>query len=169
MQNTVVRPAGEQDLVLVKMLAEKIWPLTYSGILTGTQIGYMLNRIYSPDSLKQQMQEYHHHFLILEQEGKPAGFASYSLHSDEKKGKLQKIYIDTVLQGKGLGKFLLEYVVVRVKAADCLILQLDVNRQNKARLFYEKLGFVVTGVKDTAIGNGFFMNDYVMERKLDDR
>ncbi|MFI5192454.1 MAG: GNAT family N-acetyltransferase [Chitinophagales bacterium] len=166
MQHIFVRSAEEQDLFLVKMLAEKIWPLTYSGILTAAQIGYMLNRIYSADSLTQQMQEYHHHFLILEHEGKPAGFASYSLNPDDKKGKLQKIYIDTALQGKGLGKFLLEYVAARMKEADCLIIRLDVNRQNKARLFYEKLGFSVTGEKDTDIGNGFFMNDYVMERKI---
>jgi ribosomal protein S18 acetylase RimI-like enzyme len=164
MQNTMIRPAGEKDLFVVKMLAEKIWPLTYSGILTAAQIGYMLNRMYSPDSLQQQMQEYHHHFLILEHEGKPAGFASYSLNPADKKGKLQKIYVDTALQGKGLGKFLLEYVAARMKEADCLIIQLDVNRQNNARLFYEKLGFSVTGEKDTDIGNGFFMNDYVMER-----
>jgi diamine N-acetyltransferase len=166
MQNILVRPAGERDLPLVKMLAEKIWPPTYSGILTADQIGYMLNRMYSPDSLKQQMQDYHHHFLILEHEGKPAGFASYSLNPDDKKGKLQKIYVDTVLQGKSLGRFLLEYVAARMKEEGCLIIQLDVNRQNKARIFYEKLGFAVTGLKDTDIGDGFFMNDYVMERKI---
>jgi hypothetical protein len=41
-----------------------------------------------------------------------------------------------------------------------------VNRYNKARAFYEKLGFVVIDEKDFDIGNGYFMNDYVMEKKI---
>jgi len=36
----------------------------------------------------------------------------------------------------------------------------------KAKNFYEKLGFVVIEEKDFDIGNGHFMNDYVMEKKL---
>jgi ribosomal protein S18 acetylase RimI-like enzyme len=45
-------------------------------------------------------------------------------------------------------------------------LQLQVNRFNKAKEFYEKLGFTVIKTADFDIGNGYFMNDYVMEKKL---
>jgi len=41
-----------------------------------------------------------------------------------------------------------------------------VNRQNNAKNFYEKLGFVVIKEEDIDIGNGYFMNDYVMEMML---
>ena len=45
-------------------------------------------------------------------------------------------------------------------------LQLQVNRDNAAKSFYEKLGFVILKEADFDIGNGYFMRDYVMEKKL---
>jgi ribosomal protein S18 acetylase RimI-like enzyme len=45
-------------------------------------------------------------------------------------------------------------------------LELNVNRYNKARQFYEKLGFTVIKEEDIDIGEGFFMNDYVMARSI---
>ncbi len=56
--------------------------------------------------------------------------------------------------------------IEKVKALNAQILELDVNRDNKARLFYEKQGFVVYKEKDTDIGNGYMMNDYVMRKPL---
>ena len=38
--------------------------------------------------------------------------------------------------------------------------------EQEARNFYEKLGFVIIEEKDFDIGQGFFMNDYVMEKKI---
>ena len=66
-------------------------------------------------------------------------------------------------QGKGTGKILLEYVINSVKEMGATSLELNVNRFNKARYFYEKQGFVVTGEQDIDIGGSFFMNDYLME------
>jgi hypothetical protein len=45
-------------------------------------------------------------------------------------------------------------------------LQLDVNRQNRARYFYEKQGFKIKTEKDTDIGNGYWMRDFIMEKEL---
>jgi hypothetical protein len=41
-----------------------------------------------------------------------------------------------------------------------------VNRYNKAKGFYEKLGFKVIGKEDIDIGNGYLMNDYVMQLEI---
>jgi hypothetical protein len=41
-----------------------------------------------------------------------------------------------------------------------------VNRYNNAKTFYEKLGFAEIDFINLDIGNGYFMNDYVMEKKL---
>ena len=45
-------------------------------------------------------------------------------------------------------------------------LRLQVNRQNfKAINFYFKMGFVIECVADFDIGDGYFMNDFVMLKK----
>jgi ribosomal protein S18 acetylase RimI-like enzyme len=43
---------------------------------------------------------------------------------------------------------------------------LNVNRNNKALGFYQKFGFVILREEDIDIGNGYFMNDYIMVCKL---
>ena len=80
--------------------------------------------------------------------------------------KLDKIYVLPSQQGKGTGKFVIDYIVNEIKQKGATALQLQVHRKNKAINFYEKLGFVIIEEKDFDIGHGIFMNDYVMEKQL---
>ena len=66
------------------------------------------------------------------------------------------------MQGKGIGRSLIQEVVDRMKPSGKEILYLNVNRYNKEVSFYERLGFLIVGEEENAIGKGFFMNDYVM-------
>ena len=68
--------------------------------------------------------------------------------------------------GKGTGKFVIDHIIKEIQQQGASALQLQVNRHNKARSFYEKIGFTVIEEADFDIGNGYFMNDYVMERKV---
>ena len=43
---------------------------------------------------------------------------------------------------------------------------LNVNRYNKALYFYEKHGFTIAQEVDIEIGEGYFMNDYIMKLSL---
>ena len=80
--------------------------------------------------------------------------------------KLHKIYVLTSQQGKGTGRFLIDYIISQIRPMGATSLQLQVNRDNAAKSFYEKLGFVILKEADFDIGNGYFMRDYVMEKKL---
>jgi GNAT superfamily N-acetyltransferase len=75
------------------------------------------------------------------------------------------LYCLPVTQGKGYGKILIEEVSRRTKADGKHTLDLNVNRYNKAKTFYEKMGFTVVYEEDIAIGP-YWMNDYVMRREL---
>jgi Acetyltransferases len=77
--------------------------------------------------------------------------------------KLHKIYVLPYNQGKGTGKFVITEIIRAISRKGGKGLQLNVNRNNKAKDFYEKMGFVVIREEDIDIGNGYFMNDYVME------
>ena len=69
-------------------------------------------------------------------------------------------------QGKSIGKLLLHHVIDLVKAKGAKTLLLNVNRNNKAKEFYEHLGFKVISEEDIDIGEGYFINDYIMSYKL---
>jgi RsiW-degrading membrane proteinase PrsW (M82 family)/ribosomal protein S18 acetylase RimI-like enzyme len=159
-----IAKANAEEIELIRELSAEVWPATYSPILSNDQIDYMLDKMYSPQALEKQMEE-GHEFLIVSNAGVPMGFASYS-EIEPGIFKLHKIYILTLHQGRGLGRFVIEQIIEMAKAKGCSALQLNVNRQNTAKTFYEKLGFVVIREEDIDIGNGYFMNDYVMEKRI---
>lgn len=159
-----IRHAGEADLATIRNLALDVWPQTYSGILSPAQINYMLQQIYSVGSLKNQFRD-QHQFIIIYNSGVPVGFASYS-EVEPSVYKLHKLYILPLHQGRGTGRFALEQIIRDIKPKGATALQLNVNRHNTAKAFYESLGFEVLRSEDIDIGNGFFMNDYVMEKRL---
>jgi ribosomal protein S18 acetylase RimI-like enzyme len=161
----VIRDADLEDIPTIGYLAQQIWPGTYQEILGIAQLQYMMDLIYSPDSLQQQMVKQKHHFLVVELDEEPVGFASYSPLKEEGIYKLHKLYVHPKIQGKGIGKTLVDYIVDQLPRK-ARALRLNVNRHNKAKNFYEKIGFSIVKEEDIDIGNQYFMNDYVMEKQL---
>ena len=106
-------------------------------------------------------------FILIYDDAEPAGFASYQ-EIKPTKWQLHKIYLLLSQQGKGTGKFMIDYILDEIAKQNGTSLILQVNIHNKAKGFYEKLGFVVRERINVDIGSGFFMNDYVMEKKIGD-
>ena len=166
-----VQKATTADIPLIRQLTFEIWPKTYSNIISKEQIDYMLEQMYNPATLQKQMEEEGCTFIIVYDDKEPVAFASYAQHPADNETqpqvwKLNKIYILQSQQGKGTGKFIINYIVDEIKAKHAKALQLKVNRENKAKDFYEKLGFKIIQTANFDIGNGYFMNDYVMELTL---
>lgn len=162
----LLRKGKEEDLPTITDLAERIWPATYGAYLSDEQLRYMLDKMYNQGELLSQLEK-GYVFLIAEEDDKEIGFASFSLTNPETEGyKLHKIYVLPEMHGKGVGKILMNEVVSLVRRNGGKTLQLNVNRNNKAKDFYEKAGFIIKETIDLDIGNGFFMNDYVMEKQL---
>ena len=160
-----VTKATASDIPLIRQLSFATWPQTYSDVISKEQIEYMLQMMYNPATLQKQMQEDGCTFIIVYDDKEPVAFASYN-ETEPQLWKLNKIYILPPQQGKGTGKFIINYIVDEIKAKHAKALQLQVNRDNKAKNFYEKLGFKIIQTADFDIGNGYFMNDYVMELSL---
>ncbi|MCX2740072.1 GNAT family N-acetyltransferase [Pontibacter anaerobius] len=160
-----IRQATTFDLHTLMQLAEATWEPTYHSILSKEQIDYMFEVIYSAESLERQMQE-GQTFLLLNEGEQPVGFASFSVKDGAGQVyKLNKIYLLPETQGKGYGKVLLEAVEQEVKKRGATILDLNVNRYNKAKGFYERCGYRVWQEDDIAIGP-YWMNDYIMRKEL---
>lgn len=162
----ILRRGKEQDIESIQDLANRTWHVTYGAYLSVEQIEYMLEKMYNKGELLSQFKD-GYVFLMAEAGGEDLGFACFSiLDSGQKIYKLHKLYVLPETQGKGVGKLLMNEVVNLVKRAGGAFLQLNVNRNNKASDFYIRAGFVVKETIDLDIGNGFLMNDYVMEKAL---
>jgi GNAT superfamily N-acetyltransferase len=161
-----IRIASKADLNVIQHIATAAYHDTYIPIIGLEQVDFMLRKFYNLDALSEQMDQ-SHVFIIATEEGEDIGFASYN-KMEEAPGvfKLQKLYLLPERKASGLGRFLVEKVISQALEAGGDRLVLNVNRYNKSRGFYEKLGFVITEKVDIPIGEHFFMNDYVMERQI---
>jgi len=161
----VIRPADIEDINAIGFLAYQTWPTTYKDILTFEQLQYMLQMMYSPAALQEQMLQKHHHFFIAEIDEHEVGFTSYS-ETEPGTFRIHKIYVLPGLQGKGVGKALMDTIIEEGREQGAKKIQLNVNRNNKAISFYERNGFKIIKEEDINIGNGYFMNDFVMEKSI---
>lgn len=159
--------ATEFHLPIIRSIAYRTWPETFESILTPDQIMYMLEQMYSIDSLKEQTQNKGHQFIVVKMGLDYYGFSSIELnYAARPQTKIHKIYILPEAQGKGIGKALFVEITKRALQAGNQKLLLNVNRNNKATHFYQSLGFSIVDTEDIDIGNGYYMNDYVMEKSI---
>jgi GNAT superfamily N-acetyltransferase len=168
------------DRDFIRSVSERTWPSTYGHIISQEQIDFMLDWMYSDESLATQMNtgcEFYIASIKKENEQWEAvGFCSVS-PDDEKKEeknnstekvenskahKLNKLYVLPLAQGTGAGKALLNKSIEVAKAAGSSSIFLQVNKLNTAYTFYLKHGFIKEAEFKFDIGNGFYMDDYVM-------
>jgi len=161
-----IRQATVNDLETIRQIAEKTWWATYSPILEKEQISFMLGEIYSVEKISSQLINGTQSYLLLLEDDQPVAFAGYSPREEDPDiYKLHKLYCLPETQGKGYGKILINEVANKTLEAGKHILDLNVNRYNKAKDFYEKMGFEIAYEEDIPIGI-YWMNDYVMRKKL---
>lgn len=163
----MLRKIAVQELAKVQSIAHRTWPTTFANILSTEQIDYMLNWMYSLEMLESQLDK-GHTFLLAEEKGEELGFAGFELnYSEGPKAKLHKIYLLPEAQGKGAGKALILEVADRAKKANQKSLLLNVNKYNQNAInFYLKMGFQEIYKEVIDIGNGYVMDDVVMELNL---
>ncbi len=160
-----IRKAVLADIPVISQLAEEIWWPTYRDFISEEQISFMLQDMYSAASLEQQLAD-GVTFLLALREDTAVGFAGFSRTDEaERVFKLHKLYVLPSEQGKGTGKALVDEVSRLAKADGGRILELNVNRGNKAQHFYKKIGFDIHQTLDIPY-HQFVLTDYVMRKIL---
>ncbi len=155
----------DNNFTAIRAIAKEVWPIAYGAILSNEQLDYMMEMMYSMDSLQLQAKIKKHHFILAKENDVTLGFASFEFnYSETSKTKIHKIYILSTQQRKGIGKALIDYIETEAKNHHQEALLLNVNKYNVALDFYKKIGFTISFEEVINIGNGFVMDDYVMEK-----
>ncbi len=155
-------------LQIIIDLTKEIWPKAYGTILAFDQLEYMIAKFYNELALLELMEKGHVFYLAQDDEARNIGFVSYEIDCVSAKTKIHKLYLLPEKQGAGLGRKLIEFVTKKAIENKQHAIFLNVNKYNKARHFYEKLGFTVVKDEVIAIGNGYVMDDFVMEIGIND-
>lgn len=156
-----VHPASAADFSVIIALARRIWPLAYAGVLTPQQIDNMLEKIYNPDNLAQEMAD-GHRFWLAALGGEPVAYAS----AFKKKGVLwiKKLYVDPARQGQGIGKALIAAAIQAFRPASEMRLLANPNNA-AAHQFYLRQGFAKIGEVPVRMGDWDFL-DFLFSKQL---
>lgn len=163
----LIRIAEIKDNLLINKLASQVWANTYGEILTREQLEFMFEAMYAPENITKQMTEQGHTYFIVYANNEPCGY--FSLEQKEPDTYIfQKIYALPQTQGTGVGRYMIEQGIAYLKSIHPTPFKamLYVNRENPAVGFYKHLGFHIADTRDHPIGNGYYMNDYIMEMEV---
>ncbi len=154
----------EDDIRLIEELADEIWKEHYIPIIGKAQVDYMLEKFQSYQAIDEQIKDGVLYFLLL-CETEPAGYISFYPKDD--KLFISKIYVKDKLRGMGLGKQAMEFAVNEAKKQGFSGIRLTVNKNNSQTIAaYEKMNFQKVKAVVMDIGNGFVMDDFIMEKQL---
>lgn len=164
----ILQKADYNEISLIQEIARKSWEVAYHDILSQAQMDYMLENMYSYNEITANLKNpNYYYFLIIDEISNSAeGFVGFENHYEDETTKLHRIYLTPESKGKGFGKMALQFLKQQIEEAGDKRIILNVNKENSARQFYESQGFKVydEGVFD--IGNGYVMDDYLMEFTL---
>jgi ribosomal protein S18 acetylase RimI-like enzyme len=157
-----------ENIEEIQQIARFSWENTYKEILAKEQLEYMLDMMYSKQEISKHINDnfnYHYYLIFDEELNNNVGFIGFENNYDGKTTKLHRIYLLPETKGKGFGKAALNYLKNQINEVGNNRIILAVNKQNEAKQFYESQGFSVyeEGVYD--VGNGYVMDDYLMEWK----
>ncbi|WP_430613780.1 GNAT family N-acetyltransferase [Flavobacterium sp. JP2137] len=151
-----------QNIMRIEAFARTIWQQTYADMISQEQIDYMLNEMYSAARIESDIAAGYRWDLAFIGEAL-IGYLSYRLE-DEQRVFLSKIYLDTRLQNRGNGRQLLHRVLDFAAHKQANAVYLTVNKNNaKAIAFYERNGFYIVKSQVFEIGQGYVMDDYIMQ------
>jgi GNAT superfamily N-acetyltransferase len=164
---SMILPVTEADLPSIAQLAGVIWRSHYPGIISPEQIEYMLSKMYSLETLRDDLRLRAIRYERLFVSNEFVGFAAYGPAEEPKLFKLHKIYLHPAWLGRGLGSLLLRHCEREAGKLGANRLMLTVNKRNtKAIAAYQRNGFSITDSVVMDIGGGFVMDDYVMTKNL---
>ncbi len=159
------RVLSKEDIAEIARLAREIWPGHYVPIIGQGQVDYMLEKFQSPGAIARQLTENYEYYLVFD-DGRCVGYVAV-VPSTESKLLLSKIYIRKKLRGRGLGKETLGFVENICRQRGIKTLRLTVNKYNARSIaWYQRMGFVNAGPTVQDIGEGFVMDDFIMEKKI---
>lgn len=162
MEITTRRAAGEADVKILAALADEIWRQHFTPIIGEGQVAYMLDKFQDAEAMAAQMAD-GYIYIILYVDGVASGYCA--CRREEERLFLSKLYVRQSCRGKGLGRRLFD------EACACggglRAVYLTVNKHNDHTIAaYKKMGFVVVDSVVNDIGNGYVMDDYIMEMPL---
>lgn len=146
-------------------LAREIWTECYTALLGAAQVEYMLTSMQSVEPLRRQLTEDAYRYFYLQSAGDTIGYLGIQVQDNAL--FLSKLYVREQARGHGTARDVMAFLNGFACGAHLTRIWLMAHRGNTAAMTaYERMGFRNIGQKDTPIGGGYIMTDYVFEKQI---
>ena len=155
---------SEADVRRLAKVARIVWREANVSFCTPEQVEYMIERYQSFEAISGQLMHGYRYFLIEEGD---VIMGYFGVQPQGERLFLSKFYILKEYRGRKLFSLGLQYMIDLCKENSLESIYLTVNRNNThAYDVYLTKGFKVIAEEDNPIGEGFEMNDYIMEYEI---
>ena len=145
-------------------IANVVWNEYFPSILGQEQVDYMVSKFQCVDAIQTQLQEGYKYYFIC-QKNINIGYVGLHPRAEKKAIQVSKFYLLKQWRGMGYGREIMEEISGLAINHSFNKLYLTVNKYNYPSInAYLRMGFLKTGKMKADIGDGFFMDDYEMER-----
>lgn len=162
MNTLEIKPAKtDGEIQDIANLAAEIWHEHFTSIIGKDQVNYMVDKFQSYPALKEQIENGYEYFKVYSGHT----FAGYTgIHQEDGTLFLSKLYIKKASRGQHLSTDVFHYLRELCRERGLSKIWLTCNKYNANTLnIYNHWGFVVTREQKADIGNGYFMDDFILE------
>ena len=154
-----------EDIEEFAKLAYEIWHEYWVELLSPEQINYMVEKFQSKNAVINQIKNENYIYFYIKSDDEKVGYIGMSHKEDYL--FLSKLYIKKEFRHKGIGTKAFEFIKDYGKSSNYDKIVLTVNKQNLNTIkAYDKWGFKTIDAVVTDIGQGFVMDDYIMQYDL---
>ena len=170
--STVLKRCKTEDFDVLRALSIKTYYETFAHLNTEEDMAAYLDDAFNVEKLRGEFNDEHSEFYFLYDNEVLAGYlkvneAPSQTELNEKTSlEIERIYVSSEFQGKGLGQFLMEQAVAMAVERQKQFVWLGVWEKNeKAIRFYKKNEFYEIGTHSFFMGEDE-QTDYIMRKDL---
>jgi len=166
MSSSISRVSSDADINAVVNLAGEIWRQHFTPIIGSAQVEYMLDRFQSFPAICSQMKSGAEYYLAAI-DGRHVAYTGVVPDRSRGSMMISKIYVRLDARGAGVGSGLLDFIESACVTRKLDTLWLTVNRFNSGPVeWYRRNGFVIVDEVKKDIGGGYYMDDFIMEKRV---
>lgn len=157
----IVKVTGSGAIEATSLLAASIWREHFTPIIGEQQVEYMLAKFLSVSEIQNNIDSGYEFFQLIKE--KPIGFLS--IHPEEDKMFISKLYVQQSHRGHGYARMALSFVESYCQQLGIKTIWLTCNKHNGNTIeIYKKMGFVIFDDVINDIGNRYVMDDYYLKK-----
>lgn len=158
----------EADQEELAELAAQIWGEYWPALIGEAQTRYMVEQFQSLGAIRRDMAEHaYEYWFVMDDEGRTCGYTGGHVESETNRFFISKIYLKASERGRHLASDVIAFYVGLCRERGLRAMYLTVNKHNELGIrCYRGKGFDVIDAVETSIGEGFVMDDYIMEKRV---